>query len=74
MKRGARSSPDICGCAMGARFLAVALIGSMAWYGWHWRSSGLSVGGGLLRVMIVSFIAATAGKIVGIIQARLTVR
>lgn len=55
---------DSCGCAMGARFLAVGLAISSLWYG---RTSGLSIGAILLRIMLWSFLAACLGKIVGII-------
>ena len=67
----ARRNPgDSCGCIMGARFLAVALVFASAWYAWHWHSSMLSIWAILLRVMAWSFLAAMAGKIVGILVFR----
>jgi hypothetical protein len=57
---------DSCGCAMGARFLAVGMAASAIWYAWHWRDSGLSLGSVTLRVFLWSFLAAGAGKLVGI--------
>jgi hypothetical protein len=59
---------------MGARFLAVALTASTAWYGWCWYSSRLSIGGAFLRIMMWAFIAACVGKIVGIVEFRLRSR
>lgn len=64
--RGHRQG-DSCGCEMGARFLGATLALSTIWYGWHWRSSGLSLGSSALRVMLLSFGAALVGKIVGIL-------
>jgi hypothetical protein len=55
---------DSCGCAMGAKFLGAALAASLAWYGWHWKA--LSVWGISWRVMLITFIGAAVGKIVGI--------
>jgi len=52
---------------MGARFLGVALVAAIAWYAWHWRSSSLSVWAMALRTFIWSFIAATSGKVIGIV-------
>jgi hypothetical protein len=37
------------GCAMSARFLAAALLLSLLWYGWRWRSVPLSATGVTLR-------------------------
>jgi hypothetical protein len=51
---------------MGARFLAVGLIASIAWYGWHWRADGLSIWAFAEPVLLWSFMAASAGKLVGI--------
>ena len=55
---------------MGAKFLGAALVGSVAWYAWHWHSYGLTLGSILLRVVVVSFAAATVGKLVGLITSR----
>jgi hypothetical protein len=59
-----------CGCAMGARFLAGALLISTIWYAWRWESSDLSVSAALARTIVWSLLAATAGKIVGIVASR----
>lgn len=64
-KRGVRG--DSCGCAMSAKFLGIALALSVAWYGWHWHSSALSVGSVCWRVALTACAAAAVGKIVGII-------
>lgn len=69
-RRYERNLGDSCGCAMGARFLAVALILSTAWYAWHWNASALSIWSVLLRVLIWSVVAAFVGKIVGILSFR----
>jgi len=61
---------DQCGCAMGARFLAVTLVGSLIWYAWHWQTFGQSVGGAVLHVFGLSFVAATVGKLVGLVLSR----
>src|SRR6266480_2244869 len=61
---------DSCGCAMGARFLALALVFSIMWYALHWHSSMLSIWAILLRVLVCSFLAAATGKIVGILIFR----
>jgi hypothetical protein len=57
---------DSCGCSMGARFLTVGLIASIAWYGWHWLAHGLTIWAFAVRVLLWSFVAACAGKVVGI--------
>jgi hypothetical protein len=65
---------DSCGCAMGARFLAFALVSSIVWYAWHWHSSMLSIWAILLRVLVWAFVATCIGKIVGIVEFRLRSR
>jgi hypothetical protein len=65
-----RSAGDSCGCAMGARFLALALIVSSAWYAWHGHMSMLSIWAIFLRILAWSFVAAMAGKVVGILFFR----
>jgi hypothetical protein len=69
-----RLGADSCGCAMGARFLGVGLLSSIAWYGWHWQSSELSFWGVSWRIMLISFVAAAAGKILGMIVFRMGIR
>jgi hypothetical protein len=58
---------DSCGCAMGARFVAIALVSAAGWYAWHWHSSAISIWAIALRVMVWLFLAAAVGKIVGIL-------
>src|SRR5512146_828890 len=64
------SPGDSCGCEMGARFLAVALVAASAWYAWHWRVFLLAPWASLLRVFLWLFPAALAGKVVGLIAYR----
>jgi hypothetical protein len=52
---------------MGARFLAIALVAASGWYVWHWRSSALLLWQVGLRILIWSFVAATVGKVIGIL-------
>jgi hypothetical protein len=63
----ARGPGDSCGCAMGSRFLAIALVLASAWYVCHWGSWPLSVWAILLRVMAWGVLAAVVGKIVGML-------
>ena len=65
-------STDRCGCAMGARFLGVTLVASIAWFAWQWREYSL-VGAGA-RILTVSFAGALLGKLVGIAAYRLRAR
>ncbi|MGA8026998.1 MAG: hypothetical protein WB992_07620 [Bryobacteraceae bacterium] len=50
------------------------MIGSIAWYALHWKSSGLSAASIALRVLGWSFLGGTAGKIVGIVLAGVRAR
>jgi hypothetical protein len=59
---------------MGARLVQVAMIGSIVWYAFHWRSYGLSAASVALRVLGWSFLAGTAGKMAGIVSARVRAR
>ena len=59
-------SIDNCGCAMGARFLGAALLIATGWYGWRVYAAQLSIAAAVVRVLIWSFFAAGAGKLVGI--------
>jgi hypothetical protein len=56
---------------MGAKFLAAGLIASLTWYGWQWHAQMLSAKAVCWRVILVSFVAAVAGKLLGIAQFRL---
>lgn len=58
---------DRCGCAMGARFLAVMLIASSVWYGWHWQETLLSPWATAAHMVVFALIASGIGKLVGIL-------
>jgi hypothetical protein len=64
-------SGDSCGCAMGARFLALGLITSSTWFLFHWSSSIHSGWSVLGRIFLVTFCAALVGKVVGIIRYKM---
>jgi len=68
------TASDSCGCAMSARFLAVALLAAIAWYAWHWRSLSLSVWALALRTLLWMFFAGTVGKVIGILVFRTRAR
>ena len=57
---------DSCGCAMGAKFLGAALIASTGWYCWLVLQHRISLWSSCWRVLLVSFLAAAVGKIIGI--------
>jgi len=57
-------SADSCGCAMGAIFLGVTLVGSIAWFAWHRHEYSPAHAG--VRILILSFVGAILGKLVGI--------
>jgi len=63
------SSADSCGCAMGARFMGVTLVASIAWFTWHWHEYSLARVG--VRILIFAFAGAVLGKLVGIAAYRL---
>jgi hypothetical protein len=51
---------------MGARFMGAVFVLSTAWYAWPWRSPGLSVLSIAMHVIVLSFVAAIIGKVIGI--------
>jgi hypothetical protein len=61
---------DSCGCALSAKFMVVALTASTAYYGWQFEANDVSLGGIVLRVALVTFAAASVGKVVGILRHR----
>jgi len=65
---------DACGCAMGARFLAAALVLASAWYGWAWHLGRLGAGGAVLRVLLCAWVASAAGKALGMALFRRRLR
>jgi hypothetical protein len=70
MAQRTKAGIDSCGCAMSARFMAAGLAFSVAWYAWQFVVGAVSLGGMLARVLIVTFAAAAAGKIIGILRYR----
>ncbi len=65
-----RRSIDSCGCAMGAKFMAVAFLVAAALYAWQFQSGETSLGGAVMRVLAVTFIATGVGKTFGILRHR----
>jgi hypothetical protein len=65
-------SADSCGCAMGARFLGVALAASVVWFVWHRSEYSLARAG--VRVLTFAFGGAVIGKLVGIAVYRIRAR
>jgi hypothetical protein len=65
-----RPELDSCGCAMGARFIAVAAILATAWYLWHWAASDLSLGAAIGWILGWTFVAGGLGKTTGILLWR----
>jgi hypothetical protein len=57
---------DSCGCATGARVMTVALVLSVIFYGWKFHLNQLSFSAVMLRVVILTFLGAGIGKLVGI--------
>lgn len=61
-----RAAGDRCGCAMGARFLAVVLPVSVLWYGWRWHAGAMSLSRMALWITIWSLLGSAVGKLVGL--------
>jgi hypothetical protein len=61
---------DSCGCALSAKFMLAALAASAAYYGWRLAVGNVSVAGLALRVALVTFAAASVGKVLGILLHR----
>jgi hypothetical protein len=70
LRRGRSRIGDSCGCAMGARFMLVALLLSGAYYAWQLSAHDVSLRGMLSRVALITFLAAGAGKFIGILRHR----
>jgi ABC-type Fe3+ transport system permease subunit len=71
VRLSSRATGDSCGCLMGARVLGVALAASLAWYGWHWRTSIHALWSACWHTLLISFGGAVVGKLVGIFVYRL---
>lgn len=61
-------SNDGCGCALGAKCMAVAFALSFSYYTWQGLSGLAKTSFVILRILEISFFAAGAGKIAGIIM------
>ncbi len=61
---------DSCGCAMGARFLAGAMVLSMVWLARYWRTALHAPGATAGRVLGCWFVAAILGKAIGIVLSK----
>jgi hypothetical protein len=60
---------------MGAWFLGVTLVASIAWFGWRWHEyHEYSVARAGVRILIFAFAGAIVGKLVGIAIYRLRAR
>jgi hypothetical protein len=68
--RKAPRSGDSCGCAMGAKFMGLGLLASSAWCGWQLYAGGISLGGAIVSVLAVTFVATGVGKTFGIVRHR----
>ena len=68
-RRTARSG-DSCGCAMGAKFMGAGFAASSVYWLWQAHAGEASLGRALAGVLIVTFAAMGAGKIVGIFRHR----
>ena len=50
--------------------MAAGLVASAAWCGWQLYAGGISLGGAVVSVLAVSFVATGVGKIFGILRHR----
>ncbi|NWJ41917.1 MAG: hypothetical protein HXX12_13225 [Geothrix sp.] len=62
---------DACGCAMGAVFTVVGLGLSSGYAVWQCRTNGMATSAAVLRVFLATFLAAGAGKVLGILRYRM---
>src|SRR5215471_15418052 len=65
---------DSCGCAMGARFLLVALLVLIPLYWWNYEHQNISGLSACIQVFIFLFLFSGLGKAVGILLNRILVR
>jgi hypothetical protein len=63
---------DRCGCAMGAAFMVAALSAALAYYGWQVETTNLPLSSAAMRTAGATFLAACAGKMLGILRYRLS--
>ena len=57
---------DSCGCAMGARFMTVGFVVSAAVFGWKYYENEGSFSALIIKILVISFLAAGFGKLIGI--------
>jgi hypothetical protein len=55
---------------MGAKFMALGFFVAAALYGWQFHLGETSLGGAVVRVLAVAFIATGLGKAFGILRHR----
>ena len=65
------SRPDTCGCAMGAKMMLIALLGSLIFYGFQFHDGQVTARKYAGMVFAVTFLGAGAGKLLGIALYRL---
>jgi len=70
MVRRDTSGTDSCGCAMGARFAAAALLAGGPYELWRLHAGNASRIGALAGVLVLTLVTAGAGKVFGILQHR----
>lgn len=57
---------DTCGCAMGAKVMLIALIGSVIFFGFQFHHGQLTGRGFAGMVFAATFLGAGVGKLLGI--------
>ena len=57
---------DSCGCAIGARVMAIAFLASAGFYAWEYHKGNIGLGALFLRILLVTFLGAGLGKLIGI--------
>jgi hypothetical protein len=62
---------DSCGCATSALFMVAGLLGASLHYGLQFHANGLALAPVALRIVLVTFVAAGTGKVVGLLRHRL---
>ena len=58
---------DSCGCAMGARFMIVALLIAAPVYGWRYHVHVLGAWSAVWRAFAWLFLATGVGKVLGLL-------
>lgn len=55
---------------MGALFMGAGLVASSLYFGWQYRH-GLALSTTIFKVFLATFLAASAGKVIGILRYRM---